>query len=172
MRDQNIYLIGMMGSGKSVTGKALAVMLGYAFVDLDSEIEKQEKRKISEIFARSGEPYFRDVESAVLEPWSKQRHCVFAAGGGIILRDKNVQCMRETGKIILLKASAETLWQRLRYSKDRPLLNKPDPLAALRQILSDRELFYEKACHFVVTTDGKLVGEVAREIYNTLRSKP
>ncbi len=161
----------MMGSGKSVTGKALAVMLDYSFVDLDNEIEKQEKRKISEIFAASGEPYFRELESTVLERCSKQGAHVFATGGGIILRDKNVDCMKATGKVVLLKASIETLWQRLRYAKDRPLLNKPDPLGALGQILSDREVLYEKACHFLVATDGKLADEVAQEIYNRLRPK-
>jgi len=165
----NIYLIGMMGSGKTVTGKILADILNDEFVDLDAEIQKKEKRTIPEIFVGSGEPYFRDVESSVLEHFSKQTHQVIATGGGIVLREKNVQCMKKTGMIVLLKASAESLWQRVRYAKDRPLLNKPDPFGTLRQILNDRESFYENACHFSVLTDGKIADDIAREVQGILR---
>ncbi|MFH1800348.1 MAG: shikimate kinase [Candidatus Omnitrophota bacterium] len=168
----NIYLIGMMGSGKTVTGKVLAERLGYTFVDLDAEIQAKEGRSIPEIFAQKGEPHFRDVESSVLDRFSKQEKQVIATGGGIVLRETNVQLMRETGKVILLQASAESLWQRVRYSKDRPLLNKSDPYGALRQILSDREPFYEKACYFSVGTDGKIAEDIAGEIQEILRAKP
>ena len=161
----------MMGSGKTVTGEALADLLGYAFVDLDAEIQAKEGRSIPEIFAESGEPYFRDVESSVLEHVSKKSGQVIATGGGIVLREDNARRMKKTGKVVLLKASAESLWQRVRYSKDRPLLNKPDPFGALRQILSDRGIFYENACHFSVLTDGKIAEDVAREIQEMLRSR-
>lgn len=168
---RNIYLIGMMGSGKTVTGEALADFLDYAFVDLDEEIREREGRSIPEIFAGSGEPYFRDVESSVLEHFSKQNRQVLATGGGIVLREENVRRMKMTGKVVLLKASAESLWQRVRYSKDRPLLNKPDPFGSLRQILSDRESLYENACHFFVPTDGKIAEDVASEIREMLRTR-
>jgi shikimate kinase len=168
----NVYLIGMMGSGKTVTGRVLADLLSDAFVDLDAEIQAREGRPIPEIFAESGEPYFRDVEASVLEHFSKRHGQVIATGGGIVLREVNVQRMRETGKVVLLKTSAQSLWQRVRYSKDRPLLNnKPDPLGALQQILSDREAFYENACDFSVATDGKIADDVASEIQKILRSK-
>lgn len=168
----NVYLIGMMGSGKSVTGRALAGMLDAAFVDFDTEIEIKEGRTIPEIFTQSGEPYFRDVESAVLEDIAKKNHQVVATGGGVILRPENVKRMKETGTVVLLEASAKTLWQRLQYSKGRPLLNKPDPFGALTQILSDRELLYEKACHISVPTDGKTAEDVAREIQKVVKSLP
>lgn len=171
MNKINIYLIGMMGSGKTVTGKALAALLDYTFVDLDAEIQAREGRSIPEIFAGSGEPYFRDAESSVLEDFSKRSGQVIATGGGIVLREDNVRRMKATGKVALLKASAESLWQRVRYSKDRPLLNKPDPFGALRQILNDREALYEKACHFSVTTDGKIAEDVAAEILKILRAR-
>lgn len=161
----------MMGSGKSVTGKALAGLLDDAFVDLDAAIEAREGRSISEIFASSGEPYFREIETATLEYFSRQDRQVVATGGGIVMREDNVRRMRKTGKVVLLKATAESLWQRVRYAKDRPLLNKPDPFGALRQILSDRESFYENACHFSVLTDGKIADDVASEIQEMLRSR-
>ncbi len=167
----NIYLIGMMGSGKTVTGKALAEILDDSFLDLDAEIQAQEGRTIPEIFASSGEAYFRDTESSVLERISKKHGQVVATGGGIVLRDGNVRLMKMTGKVVLLKATAESLWQRVRYSKDRPLLNKPDPFGALQQILNDREIFYEKACHFSVLTDGKIAEDVASEIQELLRRR-
>ena len=161
----------MMGSGKTVTGKALADLLDYAFVDLDAEIQAKEGRSIPEIFSGSGEHCFRDVESSVLEDLSKQSGQVIATGGGIVLRDENVRRMKKTGKVVLLKASAESLWQSVRYSKDRPLLNKPDPFGALQQILGDRQVFYEDACHFSVLTDGKIADDVASEIREMLRSR-
>jgi shikimate kinase len=164
----NIYLIGMMGSGKTVTGKALAERLGFVFVDLDAEIQAREGRSIPEIFAGSGESYFRDAESSVLEHFSKKTGQVIATGGGLVLREENVRRMKKTGKVVLLKASPESLWQRVRYSKDRPLLNKPDPFGTLRQILSDREAFYENACHFSTLTDGKIAEDVAGEIREVL----
>jgi len=171
MSNQNIYLIGMMGSGKTVTGKALADRLNYKFVDLDGEIQAKEGRSIPEIFDGSGETYFRDVESSVLEHFSKQSKQVIATGGGIVLREENVRRMKITGKVVLLKATAESLWQRVRYSKERPLLNKPNPFGALKQILNDRESFYDKACHFSVLTDGKIAEDVASDIHEMLRSR-
>ncbi len=165
----NIYLIGMMGSGKTVTGKALAALLDHTFVDLDAGIQVEDGRTIPEIFTGSGEAHFRDLETLVLERVSRQGEQVIATGGGIILREENVRRMKKTGKVVLLKASAESLWQRVRYSKDRPLLNKPDPFGALQQILKDREVLYENACHFSVATDGKIAEDVASEIREMLK---
>jgi len=161
----------MMGSGKTATGRVLADLLDDAFVDLDAEIQAREGRSISEIFEGSGEPYFRNLESSVLEHFSKQHGQVIATGGGIVLREENVRRMKKTGKVVLLKASAESLWQRVQYSKDRPLLNKPDPLGALRQILNDREILYENACHFSVLTDGEIPEDVAHDIREMMRSR-
>ncbi len=162
----------MMGSGKTVTGEALAGLLDYVFVDLDAEIQKKEGRSIPEIFSGSGESYFRDVESSVLEHFSKEAKQVIATGGGIVLREENVRRMKKTGKVVLLKASAESLWRRVQYSKDRPLLNKPDPFGTLQQILNDRASSYENACHFSILTDGEIAEDVASEIQEMLRTRP
>lgn len=158
-----------MGSGKTSTGKSLAAMLGLEFTDFDIEIEKKEGRSIAAIFKESGEPYFRDVEASVLKEASQKTDHVVSTGGGIVLREDNVQLMRRTGAVVLLKASAKTLWQRLQYATNRPLLNKPDPLGTMQRILEDREKIYETACHFSVVTDGKIADDVAREIRMILR---
>lgn len=166
----NIYLIGMMGSGKSVTGRALASLREATFIDLDTEIERKEGRTISDIFAQSGEPFFRDTEAAVLASFARKKGHIFATGGGIILRSENVRLMKETGTVIFLDASVKTLWQRLQYSKGRPLLNKPDPFGTLTQIYNDREPLYKEACHVAVATDGKTAEEVAEDIQKVIKS--
>ena len=165
----NIYLIGMMGAGKSVTGKCLAGILGYAFVDLDVEIEKKEGRTISEIFSGKGEDYFRDVETAVLKEFSARDRHVFATGGGVVLRDENVRCMKATGKVVLLETSLTVLWERICQKKDRPLLNTPDPKGALERILENRDARYMKASDLSVLTDGMNATAVARRIAEQLR---
>ncbi|HOE68219.1 MAG TPA: shikimate kinase [Candidatus Omnitrophota bacterium] len=160
----NIYLTGMMGSGKSVTGKALAALTGYQFTDIDSEIEKQEGRPIVEIFATDGESYFRDVETAVLKKISAEARRVFATGGGIILRDENVDLMKRTGKIILLEATLPVLWERVCRNRDRPLLNTPDPMDALEGIYEVRKARYRATCDHAVMTDGLTAEATAQQI--------
>lgn len=167
---KNIYLLGMMGSGKSVTGKALAAMLGYEFTDLDAEIEKKEGRKIARIFEENGEPYFRDVETAVLKEFSAVPNRVFATGGGIVLKDENIEIMKSTGRGIFLETSLSVLWERVRQSKDRPLLNTPDPKGTLERIMENREYRYTKASDLSVLTDGLSPQQVAKQIAELLKN--
>lgn len=166
----NIYLIGMMGSGKTSTGKALAESLGYAFIDLDEALEKKLGRTISEIFKTNGEPFFRGEETRVLEDVSKQGPAVMATGGGIVLRPENVERMKKSGRVIYLKTSLDWLWKRVQKESNRPLLKVEDPRAALEKILNDRRDLYEKAGDLVVMTDGKTPDEVAEEIMFRLKT--
>jgi shikimate kinase len=168
----HIYLIGMMGSGKSVTGKRLAAMLGRDFADLDAVLEQKSAMTIPEIFAQKGEAFFRDQETLVLREASAQSPGrVFATGGGIILRPENAELMRKTGTAVYLRASVDVLWDRVKDKGHRPLLEVPDPKAALREILSKRRELYEKSCSVNVLTDGKTAEEVAREIVGLLGGK-
>ena len=165
---RNIYLIGMMGSGKSVTGKKLAALLGYEFLDLDDRIQEQSRRTIPDIFEKEGEDYFRDQEAAVLRTACELPRHVIATGGGSILRPENVQRMHKTGKIVYLETSPEVLWERVRGRKDRPLIQGENPQENLVAILSKRKAIYEKVCDLRVGTDGQSPEAVAKKIMDAL----
>ena len=115
----NIYLIGMMGSGKSTVGKILAEKMELLFIDLDSEIEKTGGKSVSEIFNQDGEDHFRKLESEELKQYSES---VVACGGGIILDEENRQYINENGVAVLLTASMDELFKRLSDSNNRPIL--------------------------------------------------
>ena len=159
----NLYLIGMTGSGKSVTGKKLAGLLKKKFIDLDEEIQTQSGRTIPDIFEKEGEDYFRDFESRILKKLNAGG-LVVATGGGVVLRPANIARMRATGKIIYLAASLDDLWKRLMGKKDRPLLKGEDPRANLADILGKRSRLYEEASDFQINTDGLSAEEAARKI--------
>ncbi len=167
----NIYLIGMMGSGKTVTGRRLAAMLAMNFLDLDQMIEQRTGCSISELFQKEGEAYFRDQEATLLKEVSVVNAGVVATGGGAVLQPENVECMRRTGGIVFLKTSLEDLWRRVKDKKDRPLLGKGNPREALAQIYVSRAPLYEKACDFEVNTDGQKAEAVARKILEWIQKK-
>ncbi len=167
----NLYLIGMMGSGKSVTAKRLAQLLNYQFVDLDSVIEKKNGMSVNDIFARAGESTFRGEEAIALEETAAQKECVVSTGGGIILREANVQRMRATGLVIYLEASPEVLWERVKGKTHRPLLAGEKPKEKLFEILEARKKLYEESASLKVLTDGKSPEAVAEQIFETLRQK-
>lgn len=167
----NIYLTGMMGSGKSVTGKRLAVRLGYGFVDLDDKIQERTKKTIVEIFAAHGEAFFRAEETQALKETAAQQSLVVATGGGTVLNPSNVEQMRQSGKVVFLETSLEVLWSRVKDKRERPLLNSENPQGKLAKIFEERKPVYENSCDWKVNTDGKTAGSVADEIYDRLKSK-
>ncbi len=167
----NLYLVGMMGSGKSVTGKKLALLLGYGFVDLDQWIEEKHRRSITEIFEKEGEDFFRAEEAALLAEACGAGPRVVATGGGTVLRPENIERMRATGKIIFLETSLDLLWDRVKSKKDRPLLKGQNPQAHLAWIFEVRRPVYEKNCDFRVNTDGQSAETVARKILEELRKQ-
>ncbi|HEY9624349.1 MAG TPA: shikimate kinase [Crinalium sp.] len=140
----NLYLIGMMGSGKTTVGKVLAKRLGYQFFDTDAVIEKAAGQAITEIFATSGEDAFRELETNVLSQLSPYKNLAIATGGGIVLRRKNWSYLHH-GVTVWLDVPVEHLYKRLKGSTNRPLLHDPDPLTKLRQILEQRQSLYVQA---------------------------
>ena len=148
----NIYLIGMMGSGKSTVGKILAEKMELLFIDLDSEIEKTGGKSVSEIFNQDGEDQFRKLESEELKQYSES---VVACGGGIILDEENRQYINENGVAVLLTASMEELSHRLSDSGNRPLLADDNTEEALTKLWLERQLHYLNTADFTIETDGK-----------------
>ncbi len=165
----NIYLTGMMGSGKSVTGKRLAPKLGYAFLDLDEFIQERTHRSIPDIFAKEGEEFFRHEETMALKEAAAVSGRVIAAGGGTLLKPGNIDLMKQTGKIVFLETSPDILWDRVKDKNDRPLLKGENPKESLIKIYAYREPHYQSSCDFKVNTDGKTASAVADEIWALLR---
>ena len=162
---QNIYLIGMMGAGKTATARALATLARIKILDLDEEIESQNHLTINEIFQKKGEAFFRAEEKRILNNVAHEKDTVVATGGGIVLSPENIEKMMNSGQVIYLAASFESLWKRVRDKKDRPLLSVPDPKPIFYRLFQERMPLYESACHGKIETDGLTVEVTAKKIF-------
>ncbi|MBI2166846.1 MAG: shikimate kinase [Candidatus Omnitrophica bacterium] len=160
----NVYLIGMMGAGKTETGRALARQAGMKFIDLDEEIERRTHQTINGIFETQGEPFFRAAEQKLLNEASGEKGTVIAPGGGIVLDPDNIARMKATGTVLYLETSFDVLWQRVREKRDRPLLKASDPKQTFLELFETRRPLYESASDGIVTTDGLSPEAVARKI--------
>ena len=161
----NIILIGFMGSGKTTVGLRLSYRLRRPVTDTDKEIEREEKRSISEIFASDGETYFRDMETACLKKLLKgAKNQIISVGGGLPLREENRTLMRELGQVFYLKASAQTIYDRLKHDTTRPLLQGDDPQSKIRTLLHERDAYYAEAADVTVNVDGKDFEQIMSEI--------
>jgi shikimate kinase len=163
----NIYLIGMMGSGKSTVGKTLSEKMHKPFIDLDSEIEKGTGKNISEIFDIDGEEQFRKIETKQLKQYSES---IVACGGGIVLKDENREFINENGVTILLTASMEELSHRLSDSGNRPLLADDNTEEALTKLWMERQIDYLETANFTIETDGKNPEQLTEEILVQINS--
>ncbi|MCH7949183.1 MAG: shikimate kinase [Thermodesulfobacteriota bacterium] len=164
---KNIFLVGFMGAGKSTVGMILAEKIGYKYCDADKFIEKQAGNTITKIFAEHGENYFRDLESESMESLSAQEKQVVATGGGVVQRDRNWDAMNSGGTTIYLKAPIEVIWERIKHSKDRPLLLVENPFETARELLNKRTPLYERA-DLIVDTSNLSLEEVAEEIIQAI----
>jgi shikimate kinase len=167
----NIVLIGFMGSGKSAVGQTLAKKLKLDYLDTDELIENLEKKKIKEIFAEKGEPYFRELETHVAGTLEEFDNLVISTGGGMVLKEENVKALKKVGPLVLLWAEPVTIYQRIRYDGNRPLLKVRDPLAEIKRILEERRPVYQQAADHVVNTENMDVEQVTEEIEQWLKSK-
>jgi shikimate kinase len=163
----NIYLIGMMGSGKSTLGKSLFEKIQKPFIDLDSEIEKATGKSITEIFDIDGEEQFRKMETKQLKQYSES---IVACGGGIILNNANRKFINENGIAILLLATIGELVQRLSSSNNRPLLADDNMEEALTKLWLERQLDYLALANFTIKTDGKTPEQLTEEILVQINS--
>lgn len=164
----NIYLIGFMGCGKTSVSIAMNRKYGKTVVEADDRIIEKEGRTINQIFAESGEEYFRDLETGVLLELANETDVIVSCGGGMILRPQNVQLMKENGVIVLLDATPETILDRLKDDDSRPNLRGRKTVAGIQELKNKRALAYAGAADLKVDTDGKTVDEVAEEIYESI----
>ncbi len=175
LEGKNIYLCGLMGSGKSSVAKRLAARLRWAYVDIDREVEKLENKKISDIFSVHGEAYFRSREEEMIDWAARSERKVVSLGGGALLSEKNRALIFNTGLVVWLSASPPVLLERLAKSYLRPLV-KPEwqedgqPSLIFLDFLAEREKEYRQA-HFSLTTDGKSSEQAAEELYKLLKGK-
>ena len=152
MANGTLFLVGMMGAGKTTLGKALAQRLGREFLDCDKVLVERTGVSVATIFEIEGEEGFRRREAAVLSELAHHPDCVIATGGGAVLLAENRALMRENGTVVYLRARLESLWERTRQDTSRPLLKTPDPRATLAELLEKRDPLYREVAHLTVDT--------------------
>lgn len=150
LQSGNLILVGMMGSGKTTMGRALAKHMGKAFVDSDEEIQKRTGVTIPHIFDVEGEAGFRQRETAAIRDLVARDNMVLATGGGAVLMEQNRAMLQQNGIVIYLKASVHDLWQRTRHDRSRPLLQTADPHAKLAELLQQRDPLYLQVADIVI----------------------
>ncbi|MCM1494970.1 MAG: shikimate dehydrogenase [Bacteroides sp.] len=166
----NIVLIGFMGSGKTTIGRQIEKLYGYSFLDTDAYIEAREGRSISRIFEEEGEAYFRRLEAKVLQELiAGTSHALIATGGGMPLQQKNARLLRELGRVFYLETSEENIWNRVKNSHHRPLLENENPQQRIHELLEARQPLYQRAAHVSIRTDGRRVEELAGEINQIMK---
>ena len=146
----NLILVGLMGSGKTTMGRALAKHLDKAFVDSDEEIQQRTGVTIPHIFDIEGETGFRQRETAAIRELVERNDMVLATGGGAVLAEQSRELMQQNGIVIYLKASVHDLWQRTRHDRNRPLLQTADPHAKLTELFQQRDPLYLQVADIVM----------------------
>jgi dihydroorotase len=164
---QNIVLMGFMGTGKSTVGKKLAAQLGMTFLDMDTLIEERAGKPIPKIFEEDGEPHFRTLERAVARELSQRSGLVIACGGGVVLNPDNIRDYSQTGRVVCLTATPETILERTSRARNRPLLEEPDRLKRILDLLEQRRHLYAAIPHQIDTTTlptGRVVEAILKMI--------
>lgn len=164
----NIFLIGFMGSGKSSISDYLSGNYAMEKVEMDSIISEREGMSISDIFAVHGEAYFRNLETELLIELQEKKNVVVSCGGGTPLREENVLAMKKNGKVVLLAARPETIYERVKDSHDRPLLEGNKNVAFIADLMGQRQAKYEAAADLVIQTDGKEKSAICEELMQKL----
>lgn len=161
----NLILIGFMGAGKTTIGKLLAREKNLPFVDTDERIVAEQGMNIPDIFARYGEPYFRDLETELLvKMQTDTEHSVISVGGGMPVREENRELLRNLGCVIYLSATKQTIMERVKSDGSRPMLNGEDLERRVDTLMKARENLYRQAAHLDIRTDGRSIHQVMQII--------
>lgn len=164
----NIFLVGMMGAGKTTIGKSLASCLDKTFFDSDREIQKRTGVGIPVIFEIEGEAGFRKRETEILRELVKLKNIVLATGGGAILSAENRELLRRNGTVVYLRATVDDLWRRTRHDRSRPLLQTPNPHAKLAELYAQRDPLYCETAHIVVESGTQSTRQLAQSLAQQL----
>jgi shikimate kinase len=164
----NIFLVGLMGAGKTSVGKLLARRLGKTFYDSDHEIERSTNVRIPVIFEIEGEAGFRARETRILADLVKLPDVVLATGGGAVLAPQNRALLSQHGTVVYLRASPRDLWQRTRHDRNRPLLQTEDPLAKLTELYAQRDPLYREVADVIVDTGNQSLMSLAHRLEQKL----
>lgn len=162
--DHNLVLIGFMGTGKTTVANTLKRIFGMDVIEMDQIIARREGMSISEIFETYGEQYFRDAETNLLIELQSRKNVVISCGGGTPLREVNVAEMKKNGKVIWLTASPETVFERVRDSHDRPLLENNKNVSFIEDMMEKRRPKYGAAADIIIDTDNKNKFQICEEI--------
>ena len=149
---RNIVLVGFMGTGKTSVGKKLAARLQMSMIDTDDIIVEDSGMDIPDIFAQYGEAHFRDLESTAVRKAANLENHVISTGGGVVLRESNLEMLKHKGVVFCLTASSAEIWRRVGRETHRPLLQAPNPLRNIEQMLIERRPFYARADYEISTT--------------------
>lgn len=164
----NLYLVGFMGTGKTTIGRAIAYRLKHQLLDSDHEIEQIEDRTVSDIFAKEGEPYFRELERKFVETGHPNYKCVVACGGGLVVQPGMLAKLQKKGVVVCLHASLETILERTSVNRNRPLLHVDDPMERLQELYAEREPIYRRA-GAVILTDHRPTSDIISHVMRVYR---
>jgi shikimate kinase len=167
----NIFLVGMMGSGKTTVARLLATRLGRTFIDADHELEARCGVKVPVIFEIEGEEGFRLREAAILEDLTARAGIVLATGGGAVLRPENRQRLAARGLVIYLRGQPHDLYLRTRHDKNRPLLATPDPEKRIEELFIHRDPMYREVADLIMDTGRQGVQVLVKQILTTLAER-
>jgi shikimate kinase len=167
----NIYLVGMMGAGKTTVGRQLARRLKKRFADSDKEIEARTGVRIPVIFEIEGELGFRRRESQVLRELASDHGVVVATGGGAVLDPGNRACLTGSGLVVYLCVPPQVLWDRTRHDKNRPLLQVEDPRGRIEQLYVQRDPLYREIADIIVEGGFSAPGQVVKSLERQIRQR-
>lgn len=165
----NIAIIGFMGTGKSTVSRALHEALNMQEIDMDAIIAAEQGMPISKMFEKYGEEHFRKIETQLLQRLSSSENSIISCGGGTVTRAENVRILKSYARIILLTATPETVYARVKNSTARPVLNGNMTVEYIQSLMQKRAEAYRQATDITVSTDGKTVNQICEEIKTALK---